>query len=91
MSSLRAMVSASGREHEHIAGQSLRAAVLGDAPLTLEDQPVVLGDADRRVARGRGAEDQARLPTLREDQLPGQNGLICAAVATDSVSEGSLI
>jgi hypothetical protein len=48
MSSLRAMVSASGREHEHIAGQSLRVGVLGDAPHALEDQPVVLGDADGR-------------------------------------------
>jgi hypothetical protein len=48
MSSLRAIVSAWGREPEHIAEQSLRAGVLGEAPLTLEDQPVVLGDADGR-------------------------------------------
>ena len=35
---------------EHRAGstKSLRVGVLGEAPLTLEDQPVVLGDADGR-------------------------------------------
>jgi hypothetical protein len=37
----------------------LRVRVLGDAPLTLEYQPVVLGDADRGIAGGRRAEDEA--------------------------------
>jgi len=36
------------RRRVHELGQSLRVGVLGEAPLTLEDQPVVLGDADGR-------------------------------------------
>ena len=36
------------RRRVHELGQSLRVGVLGEAPLTLEDQPVVPGDADGR-------------------------------------------
>jgi hypothetical protein len=60
-------------------------------PLALEYQPVVLGDADRRVARAEEPKTRRGCPPFTKINFPEQNGLICAAVATDSVSEGPLI